>query len=371
MSQPETPYNTDEARSAQIRELLGPVAPYLKQPDVSDVMANADGTVWIARHGKPQERLDIPVFSVASRRAIIDLVASASEQLVSTEQPKVSGIVPGTRARFEGVVPPGTTAPHFAIRLPSTKQVKLDDYVAKGLMSAEQVEHIRQALHAHENILVVGRTGSGKTTLLRAILAELATTTERVLTIEDTPELEQFAPNTVPLHIEEGVSLSYAGALESALRLRPDRIVVGELRSPEAATGLIAAWSTGHGGGLTTLHAGSAKQAMDRLVELIGQRSRRIPWGQISRAIGMIIVIDISPAGERKVREIVRVRPSTTTGAVGEDAWMFEPIGSKPSSPRRDIKTALEGAGILTVLGDSRAWLAMAIVAQAVIGAIW
>jgi type IV secretion system protein TrbB len=165
----------------------------------------------------------------------------------------------------------------------------LDDYVAAGITTASQAVFLRRAVAARKNILVAGGTSTGKTTLVNALLAEIAKTADRVVLIEDTRELQCAAPNLVALRTKDGVA-TLSDLVRSALRLRPDRIPIGEVRGPEALD-LLKAWGTGHPGGIGTLHAGSAIGALRRLEQLVQEIVITVPRALIAETIDVIAVL--------------------------------------------------------------------------------
>jgi len=183
----------------------------------------------------------------------VRLVAHHVGAEVHAGSPRVSAELPETGERFEGLLPPVVAAPAFAIRKPAVAVFTLDDYVAAGTMSAGQAATLRAAVADRRNILVAGGTSTGKTTLTNALLAEVAKSADRVVLIEDTRELQCKAPNLVALRTKDGVA-SLSDLVRSSLRLRPDRIPIGEVRGAEALD-LLKAWGTGHPGGIGTIHA--------------------------------------------------------------------------------------------------------------------
>jgi type IV secretion system protein VirB11 len=194
-------------------------------------MLNPDGRLWVDRLSDglsdTGERL-----SAADGERIIRLVAHHVGAEVHDRRPRVSAELPETGERFEGLLPPVVTAPVFAIRKPAVAVFTLDDYVAAGIMTAEQAVILRQAVAARANILVAGGTSTGKTTLTNALLAEVAKTTDRVIVIEDTRELQCRAQNIVAMRTKDGVA-TLSDLVRSSLRLRPDRIPIGEVRGAE------------------------------------------------------------------------------------------------------------------------------------------
>lgn len=187
----------------------------------------------------------------------------------------------------------------------------LDDYVAAGTMSGVQADALREAVARRFNIVIAGATSSGKTTLANALLAEVARTDDRVVILEDTRELQCAAPNVVSLRTKDGVA-TLSDLVRSALRLRPDRILVGEVRGGEAID-LLKAWGTGHPGGVGTLHAGSAMGALLRLEQLIQEAVVTVPRPLIAETIDLIVVLH-GRGANRRVAELVRVEPLTADG---------------------------------------------------------
>jgi type IV secretion system protein VirB11 len=218
--------------------------------------------------------------------------------------PIVSAELPETGERFEGLIPPVAIAPCFSVRKPADVLYRLRDYVAARIMSPLQADALAMAVRERRNILVVGGTSSGKTTLVNALLAEVADCDERVLILEDTRELKCAAKDCVALRTKPGVA-SLADLVRSTLRLRPDRIIVGEVRGPEALD-MLKAWNTGHPGGIATVHANSAVSALYRLEQLVQESVVTVPRRLIADAIDMIVFI----AGRglaRRVDTIARV----------------------------------------------------------------
>jgi len=230
-----------------LRTALGPaIAAWLEDPSVVEVMLNPDGRLWIDRLSsglvETEERL-----AAAEGERIVRLVAHHVGAEVHPGSPRVSAELPETGERFEGLLPPVVVAPTFAIRKPAVAVFTLEDYAATGIMTVGQAEVLRQAVAERRNILVAGGTSTGKTTLANALLAEVAKTSDRVVLIEDTRELQCRAANLVALRTKDGVA-SLSDLVRSSLRLRPDRIPIGEVRGAEALD-LLKAWGTGHPGG--------------------------------------------------------------------------------------------------------------------------
>ena len=180
----------------------------------------------------------------------------------------------------------------------------LDDYAAAGIMTGAQAEALRDAVASRQNILVAGGTSTGKTTLTNALLAEVAKTDDRVVLIEDTRELQCAAPNLVALRTKDGV-VSLSDLVRSSLRLRPDRIPIGEVRGAEALD-LLKAWGTGHPGGIGTIHAGTAIGAVRRLEQLIQEAVVTVPRALIAETIDLVAVLS-GRGAQRRLAELARV----------------------------------------------------------------
>ncbi|WP_275185380.1 P-type conjugative transfer ATPase TrbB [Bradyrhizobium sp. CSA112] len=294
-----------------LRTALGPaIASWLEDPVIIEVMLNPDGRLWVDRLSgglaDTGERL-----AAADGERIVRLVAHHVGVEVHLASPRVSAELPETGERFEGLLPPVVTAPAFAIRKPAVAVFTLDDYVAAGTMTGVQAEMLREAVRERHNILVAGGTSTGKTTLTNALLAEVARTTDRVVLIEDTRELQCKSPNLVALRTKDGVA-SLSDLVRSSLRLRPDRIPIGEVRGAEALD-LLKAWGTGHPGGVGTIHAGTALGALRRLEQLIQEAVVTVPRALIAETIDVIAVLS-GRGTNRRLTELARVEGLTSDG---------------------------------------------------------
>ena len=288
-----------------LRTALGPdIAGWLEDPAVVEVMLNPDGRLWVDRLSEglsdTGQRL-----SPDDGERIVRLVAHHVGAEVHAGSPRLSAELPETGERFEGLLPPVAIAPTFAIRKPAVAVFTLSDYAAAGIMSPAQAEALRVAVVERRNILVAGGTSTGKTTLVNALLAEVSKTCDRVVLIEDTRELQCSAPNLVALRTKDGV-VSLSDLVRAALRLRPDRIPIGEVRGAEALD-LLKAWGTGHPGGVGTLHAGSALGALRRLEQLIQEAVVTVPRALIAETIDVIAVLS-GRGAQRRLSELARVK---------------------------------------------------------------
>ncbi|GAA4107082.1 P-type conjugative transfer ATPase TrbB [Aminobacter aganoensis] len=284
-----------------LRTALGPaIASYLEDPAIVEVMLNPDGRLWVDRLREGLVATDDMLIAADGER-IVRLVAHHVGAEVHAGSPRVSAELPETGERFEGLLPPVVTAPTFAIRKPAVAVFTLADYVAAGIIVQSQADVLRLAVERRKNILVAGGTSTGKTTLTNALLAEVAKTSDRVVLIEDTRELQCAAPNLVALRTKDGVA-SLSDLVKSSLRLRPDRIPIGEVRGPEALD-LLKAWGTGHPGGIGTIHANTAIGALRRLEQLVQEAVVTVPRALIAETIQLIAVL----AGRGADRRLVEI----------------------------------------------------------------
>ena len=301
------------ARGARmLRTALGAaIARFLEDTSVVEVMLNPDGRIWIDRLSEGLADTG-EMLSAADGERIVRLVAHHVGAEVHAGSPRVSAELPETGERFEGLLPPVVAAPAFAIRKPAVAVFTLDDYVAREIISSKQATILKGAVAARKNILVAGGTSTGKTTLTNALLAEVAKSSDRVVLIEDTRELQCKAPNLVALRTKDGVA-TLSDLVRSSLRLRPDRIPVGEVRGAEALD-LLKAWGTGHPGGIGTIHAGTALGALLRLEQLIQEAVITVPRALIAETINLVAVL----AGRGADRRLSELAIVSGLGAAGD-----------------------------------------------------
>lgn len=294
-----------------LRTALGTqIAAWLDDDSVVEIMLNPDGRLWLDRLTSGLEDAGTRLTPEDGER-IVRLVAHHVGAEVHAGAPRVSAELPETGERFEGLLPPVVAAPAFAIRKPAVAVFTLDDYVAAGIMGPQQASILRAAVVERSNILVAGGTSTGKTTLVNALLAEVAKTNDRIVLIEDTRELQCAAPNLLALRTKEGVA-TLSELVRSSLRLRPDRIPIGEVRGREALD-LLKAWGTGHPGGVGTIHAGSALGALRRLEQLIQEAVVTVPRAMIAETIQIIAVL-AGRGSERRLIELAAVQGLTESG---------------------------------------------------------
>lgn len=278
---------------------------YLHDPKTVEIMLNPDGTLWLERLG--EEMKEVGTMRPAQSQAMVETISGFHGKEVTARTPLLESELPLDGSRFTGQLPPVVSAPSFTIRKKAISIFTLDQYVENEIMTEKQREILIQAVKDHRNILVVGGTGSGKTTLINATISAMVDNnpSERFVIIEDTGEIQCSAKNFVQYHTTVDVSMT--ALLKTTLRMRPDRILVGEVRGPEALD-LLMAWNTGHEGGAATLHANNAKAGLDKLEMYISMHPDSP--SQIGQLIGEAVHVVVNIAREktgRKVREIIEV----------------------------------------------------------------
>jgi P-type conjugative transfer ATPase TrbB len=296
---------TNERNDRALRSQLEIVLPYIDDPHVEDIYLNPDGTLWVKTMLGPD--FVIGNLDSGDARNIINLVAAFNKTVCNVDRPILEAILPFRSARFQAIIPPVVAAPVFDIRLRAQKVFTLDEYERAGVMTEWQVSVLEAAIKAHKNILLVGGTGSGKTTLLNALLRELATSDDRIVSIEDTPELQCSSKNHVALFTSETESMT--SCIRAALRIRPTRIVVGEVRGGEALA-LLKAWNTGHPGGFSTVHANDARSGLLRLEQLAREATEAPQQQFIASTVDVVVYIAPDPKHPvgRRVKQAVDVK---------------------------------------------------------------
>lgn len=300
-------------RHASLRTALAPIISFLDDDAVIEIMLNADGRVWVEKAGVGMLETDATMLPTDAFR-MLRLVATEMNIELSDRNPSLAGKLPIWGARVQASIPPVVEAPVFALRKPLKVVFNLDDYVTRGILTAAQSEALKSAVRDRKNILIGGGTGSGKTTLANALLAEIAATGDRVYLVEDTPELQCRAPNKVQVLVQPPV-YTWQRAIMDAMRFRPDRIIVGEVRDGSALE-LVKAWNTGHPGGLATCHANDTSAMLDRLCQLIEEVIPVAPRQLVAQTINICVHIrrdPLHPAG-RSLSGIDFVEGLTATG---------------------------------------------------------
>jgi type IV secretion system protein VirB11 len=313
---------SETRRLAALRLQMRAIIPFLDDPNVVEIALNADGNVWVERMGAPMSATGVSM-TKAEALVMLGLVADAIGTEITPAKPSLAALIPGWNTRLQAMIPPVVDAPTFTIRKPPTKIFTLDEYVARRILSMRQADALRRAIGDRANILVGGSTGSGKTTFTNALLHEIAEqTTDRLYIVEDMRELQCAAKNKLQIFVQEPL-YSWQRAIIDALRSRPDRIVVGEIRGGAAALELTKAWNTGHPGGVATVHANDTSGMLDRICQLLEEVLPAAPRTFLAQVINVCVHIAIDrshPAG-RKVTGLAHV-----IGVGADGRWRLESI---------------------------------------------
>jgi P-type conjugative transfer ATPase TrbB len=327
MSRPGRPESM-ERRRAMLRTALGPViSSLLDEPHVVDVLLNPDGSLWVERLGRPRVSTGVRLSAVDAER-IIRLVADHVGTEAHERSPIVSAELPESGERFEGLLPPVAAAPMFAIRRQAAPDLTLADYVAAGVMNEAGAQFLDAAMQKRRNVVIAGDTKTGKTTLARTLLRIAADMGDRLVLLEDRREILLPYGNVVPLLAKDGVA-SLSDLVRSALRLSPDRIPIGEVRGREAID-LLDAWSTGHSGGVATIHAKSAIGALYRFEQLCLRTVVNPPRELIAETVDIVAVVSVR-SGRRRIEEMVEV-----TGLDVRGTYRLSAVPIHPLPPRSD-----------------------------------
>jgi P-type conjugative transfer ATPase TrbB len=287
------------------RELGQTILEALADPGVVEVMLNPDGRLWLDVLGVGMHDTGVRM-GPAQAESLLGTVAMMLNTVVNSEHPILEGELPLDGSRIGGALPPVVSSPAFAIRKLAGRAYSLADYVASGVLDQMHADVLRAAIRTRKNILIVGSTGSGKTTLANALLHEIGTQasrSERVVILEDTIELQCQVANQVQLRTSMYADITKL--LRTSMRLRPDRIIVGEVRGAEALA-LLKAWNTGHPGGISTIHANNCLAGLIRLEQLIQEANVPPQPALIAAAVNIVVCISRTSTG-RRVEQIKRV----------------------------------------------------------------
>jgi type IV secretion system protein TrbB len=310
------PRDVQTARlSEKLRRELGPVVlKALSDPDVIEIILNPDGRIWIESHTAGMSQTDASMAPTQAEN-LIGTVAAALNAVANPQNPIIEGELPLTGSRFEGLLPPIAPSPCFVIRKRASVLYTLDHYLKDTILTRAQAIVLRDAIAKRRNILIAGGTGSGKTTLVNALIHEMVSLgdqAERFVIIEDTLELQCAARNALQLHTTDAADMTRL--VRATMRLRPDRIIIGEVRGKEALA-LLKAWNTGHPGGVTTLHANSASAALLRLLSLVEEAGVPAQPQLIAEAVNLLAFMERTSITGRRLTELVHVEGySQTTG---------------------------------------------------------
>ena len=296
----------ERRRDESLRRQLGPqLLTAIADDNNTDIIVNEDGRVWYEAHGRGLYAAGFTL-PESQRESLIGTVAAMLGMVADAEHPIVEGELPIAGIRFEGLMPPVVRHACLAMRKPAHILYNLANYITDSIITAAQAEVLRSAIARRDNILIGGATGSGKTTFGGALINEMVEQSdpnERYVTIEDTLEIQCRAQNLVQLRTSETADLTRL--VRATMRLRPDRIIIGEVRGGEALA-LLKAWLTGHPGGITTIHANNARSALTRLSSLVQEAGVPPQPELIAETIQLIAFIARTARG-RRVTELVRV----------------------------------------------------------------
>jgi pilus assembly protein CpaF len=332
------PLNLDEREDLVEQVLdeifgLGPIEPLLKDPTISDILVNTFQQVYIERNGK-LEQTDVRFKDDRHLLQIIDRIVSAVGRRIDDSSPMVDArLTDGSRVN--AIIPPlAIDGPHMSIRKFKRDVLSAPDLMRTGSMTPAMLELLQGTVKARLNILISGGTGAGKTTLLN-VLSESIPLTERIVTIEDSAELQLRQPHAVRLETRTA-NVEGAGAVDqrllviNALRMRPDRIIMGECRGGEAVD-MLQAMNTGHDGSLTTLHANTPRDALARLETMISMAGLSLPEKgmrqQIASAIDVIIQVSRLTDGRRKITSISEISGMEGEVITMQDIFVFDQEG--------------------------------------------
>lgn len=291
-----------------LRHACGPLfIDALENPDVIEIMLNPDGSLWIEKYGQDHE--PIGVIPIAQSRLILSQVASGLNLTVNEKNPIVEGEFPLDGSRFEGTFPPIVgPGPSFSLRKKASRVFTLEEYMLSGSITPGAVALIEDAVLHRANIVVVGGTSSGKTTFVNAVIDAVSrlTPTHRLIILEDTAELQSKSPNTVFLRTSVLAEVDMRKLAKVSMRYAPKRILVGEVRDA-AALEMLKLWNTGHPGGISTFHADSAEEALERLEELVEEAGLGPKQKLIGRAVDLAVYMEKTPDNRRQISSIIKV----------------------------------------------------------------
>ncbi len=312
---------------------LGPIEPLLHDPEISDILVNTHRQVYIERRGR-LEQTPITFRDDGHLRVIIDRIVSRVGRRVDEASPYVDARLPDG-SRVNAIIPPlAIDGPILSIRRFAVKALTMDDLLRYGTLNEHMATILQGIVKSRLNVLISGGTGSGKTTLLN-ILSGYIPPDERIVTIEDSAELQLQQPHVVrletrPPNIEGKGQVTSRDLVRNALRMRPDRIVVGEVRGDEVLD-MLQAMNTGHDGSLTTLHANSARDAMQRLETLMQLSGVQLPdkamREQISSALDVIVQVSRLSDGRRKIMTVAEVTGMEGNVVTMQDIFVFQRKG--------------------------------------------
>lgn len=294
-----------------ILPFLRPIEPLLLDENVSEIMGNPDATWWYERDGIVSREPSVQ-FDAGRLRTGLEVIANHLGKRLDEDNPLLHAQLPDG-SRIAAVIPPVVRpAPALTIRKFTSRQYTVDDLIARGTLTRSLADYLGEQIAIGKTLLISGGTGTGKTTLLN-ILAQAIPEQERIVVIEDTAELRIEKPNVLAVECQTDTfkaRISFDDLLKSALRWRPDRIILGEVRGIEART-LLDSFNTGHAGSLATIHANSAEKALHRFANLVVRSHSQATFSdaeaEIGEAVDFIVHLERKP-GRRIVHEVLALR---------------------------------------------------------------
>jgi pilus assembly protein CpaF len=338
ITQESVPLNFEERDAVVVQVLdeifgLGPLEPLIKDPEVSDILVNTYKQVYIERHGR-LERTEVMFQDDRHLLQVIDRIVSAVGRRIDDSSPMVDARLPDG-SRVNAIIRPlALDGPHLSIRKFKRDALSGDDLLRTESLTDEMLTLLKAIVKARLNVLISGGTGAGKTTLLN-ILSSFIPPTERIVTIEDSAELQLKQPHVVrletrPANIEGQGEVPQRLLLINALRMRPDRIIMGECRGAEAID-MLQAMNTGHDGSLTTLHANTPRDALSRLETMISMANLELPERamrqQIASAINVVIQVSRLSDGSRKLMQVSEIVGMEGEIITMQDIFVYERQG--------------------------------------------
>ena len=320
-----------------ILPFLRPIEPLLLDESISEIIVNPDASWWYERDGIIHQEASIS-FDVGKLRTGLEVIANNLGKKLDEDNPLLHAQLPDG-SRLAAVIPPVVRpAPALVIRKFTSRHYTIDDLIARGTLTRPLAEFLEEQIRNGKTLLISGGTGSGKTTLLR-ILTNAIPDHERLVVIEDTSELDIQKPNILATECQTDTfktMITFDDLLKSALRWRPDRIILGEVRGTEART-LLDSFNTGHSGSLATIHANSAAKALRRFANLVLRSNAQATFSDIEAEIGeavdFVVHVDREP-GRRIVREVLQLNGYDRS----KQSFQMEPVFCAESHSIAEVK---------------------------------
>ncbi|HSH76725.1 MAG TPA: CpaF family protein, partial [Longimicrobiales bacterium] len=332
------PLNLEE-RDELIRQVLdeifglGPLQPLMDDPTIADILVNTSQKIFVERNGL-LERTDVRFHDDQHLLQVIDRIVSSMGRRIDDRSPMVDARLPDG-SRVNAIIPPlAIDGPHLSIRKFAEDGLSAQDLVRTGSLSEPMLRFLEGVVRARLNVLISGGTGAGKTTLLN-VLSGFIPEIERIVTVEDSAELRLRQPHVVrletrPENVEGTGAVPQRLLVINALRMRPDRIIVGEVRSAEAVD-MLQAMNTGHDGSLTTLHANTPRDALNRLETMVAMADLNLPdkavRAQIASAIDIVVQVSRLSDGSRRVKQIAELVGTEGDVITMQDIFKYEQTG--------------------------------------------